>query len=126
MSFRQDRVRLLALLKRTPSLSKEEFSKYWVETHANLLLSVPIVQKNLLKYEQAHANDAIAQNLRQAGLPISEWDGMAVFEAESYDKIMEVLRDPEYIKVVIPDGHNFLEWDKTVLLPLDLATIFDN
>jgi len=56
MSFRTDRVRLVALVKKLDSVSTEEFSRYWVEEHSKVFLSVPIVQTNLLKYEQVRSS----------------------------------------------------------------------
>lgn len=37
------------------------------------------------------------------GLPVAPWHGMAIFEAESYEKIMAIFQDEEYMRVVIPD-----------------------
>lgn len=50
--IRQDRVRLSAIIYRKKGMSVEEFSKYWREEHAKLFANLPIVKKNLLKYEQ--------------------------------------------------------------------------
>lgn len=38
---------------------------------------------------------------------------MAIFEAESYDKIMEVLTHPEYLRTVSPDEPNMLDRSKS-------------
>ena len=40
--------------------------------------------------------------------PTSFW-GMAIFEAESYDKIMEVFSHPDYIRYGLPDEKNILD-----------------
>lgn len=50
--FHTDRVRLLVFLKKREGITKEEFSQYWSGHHAKLFLSLDIVKKNLLKYEQ--------------------------------------------------------------------------
>ncbi|KAJ7678933.1 hypothetical protein DFH06DRAFT_975016 [Mycena polygramma] len=126
MSFRTDRVRLVALLKRKPSLSKEEFHKYWAEKHGPLFSSLEIVKTNLLKYEQAHTNDAVLQQVTQKmGAPMSEWDGMAIFEGESLAKIFEVFTHPEYQEKVIPDEKSFVNREACQMLPLDLLTVID-
>lgn len=39
---------------------------------------------------QSHANDAVNKVLDAMGLHITHWDGVAVLEAESYEKIFEV------------------------------------
>ncbi|KAJ6508005.1 hypothetical protein C8R47DRAFT_1036853 [Mycena vitilis] len=124
MSFRTDRVRLVVLLKRKSSLSKEEFHTYWSEKHGPLFSSLEIVKTNLLKYEQAHTNDAILQQITQMmGAPMSEWDGMAIFEAETYGKIFEVFTHPEYQEKVIPDEKSFMDRESCQMLPLDLFTV---
>ncbi|KAJ6468121.1 hypothetical protein C8R47DRAFT_1151915 [Mycena vitilis] len=89
-AIRTDRVRLILLVKRKPGVSKEEFSRHWTEVHGPLFAGLDIVKKNLLKYEQAHRNDKIAESLQAGGLAVAEWDGMVVFEGESYEKVMEV------------------------------------
>ncbi|KAJ7475960.1 hypothetical protein FB451DRAFT_263796 [Mycena latifolia] len=126
MSFRTDRVRLAILLKRKSTLTEEEFSQYWSGTHAALFSSVDIVKKNLIKYEQAHVNQSVLMQLVQAmGAPMSEWDGMVIFEGESYAKIFEVFQSEEYNRIVVPDEENFLDRQGAQMLPLDLFTVID-
>ncbi|KAJ7761902.1 hypothetical protein DFH07DRAFT_814474 [Mycena maculata] len=126
MSFRTDRVRLAILLKRNPTLTKEEFSQYWLGTHAALFSGLAIVKTNLLKYEQAHTNEPVLLQLAAAmGAPKSEWDGMAIFEAESYVKIFEIFQSEEYQKVVVPDEKHFIVRQASQALPLDLNTVLD-
>ncbi|KAJ7918893.1 hypothetical protein B0H13DRAFT_1458921, partial [Mycena leptocephala] len=86
---RPDRVRLAVLIKRKPGMSVEEFGRYWAEVHGPLFTSLDIVKKNLVKYEQAHSNEEMLQQFQAAGFTKSEWDGMAIMEAESYAKLME-------------------------------------
>ncbi|KAJ7261845.1 hypothetical protein B0H12DRAFT_1013346 [Mycena haematopus] len=128
MSFRTDRVRLAVLFKRKPTISKEEFVKYWAETHGPLFSSLDIVKKNILKYEQAHTNEAVLKQITKmnqlSGAP-NEWDGIAIFEAESYEKISEVIQNEEYQKILVPDGDNFLDVQNCQMLPLDLITFLD-
>jgi hypothetical protein len=106
MSFRTDRVRLAILLKRKATLSREEFRRYWIETHGPLVNSLDVIKTNLLKIEQvrkshdlshpsvekqqAHVNESVIAHLTQMPFGPSEWDGIAILEAESYAKIFEV------------------------------------
>ncbi|KAJ7131587.1 hypothetical protein C8R43DRAFT_1207626 [Mycena crocata] len=127
MSFRTDRVRLAILLKQKPTLSKEDFHKYWSESHGTLFSSLEIVKTNLLKYEQAHMNDAVLQQIFQVmGTPMAEWDGMVIFEGESYEKIFAVFQDAEYQKIIVPDEEKFLDRQSAHMLPLDLFTVVGN
>lgn len=56
MPLRQDRVRLIALIKKADGVSKEEFSRYWAEEHSHIFKANPVAQKNLLKYEQVSSS----------------------------------------------------------------------
>jgi len=51
-SLRTDRVRVVAFIKRKDEVSREQFSRYWREEYAERFTAIPIVRKNLLKYEQ--------------------------------------------------------------------------
>ncbi|KAJ7624329.1 hypothetical protein DFH06DRAFT_1230187 [Mycena polygramma] len=124
MSFaiRTDRVRLVLLVKRKPGVSKEEFTRHWTEIHGPLFTGLDIVKKNLLKYEQAHRNDKMSESLQAGGLPGAEWDGMAIFEGESYEKVMEVVNSDEFKNKIIPDADNFMDVPQIQYIPLDLVT----
>ncbi|KAG5644109.1 hypothetical protein DXG03_009128 [Asterophora parasitica] len=123
--FRTDRVRLIVFLKRRSDLTREEFSHYWNGPHAELFLSLDIVKKNVIKYEQAHVNDKFVKAPLALGLTESDWDGLVVLDGESYEKLFEVFSSEEYAKIVAPDEENFLDRAKVQILPLDLVTVFE-
>ncbi|KAK7033248.1 hypothetical protein R3P38DRAFT_3186788 [Favolaschia claudopus] len=128
MSYRTDRVRIVTLVKRKPGMTREEFHKYWAGTHRELFTSLEITKKNLLKYEQAHTSDAALKQMAEAfGVPImeSEWDGIGVCEAESYDKILEIFHSEEFQKIAEPDADNFMDRPRCQLLPLGVITVID-
>ncbi|KAJ7723221.1 hypothetical protein B0H16DRAFT_1787919 [Mycena metata] len=123
--FRPDRVRLAIMVIRKSGVSKEEFSRYWAEVDGPLFASLDIAKRSLLKYEQGHCNTTVFRSLQAAGMKVVECDGMVVFEAESYEKITEVLRSDEWQKVVVPDAEKFLDFGEAQFLPLDLVTLID-
>ncbi|KAJ7461818.1 hypothetical protein B0H11DRAFT_116613 [Mycena galericulata] len=127
MSFtiRTDRVRLTILLKRKPGMSNEEFSRYWAGEYGSLFASLEIVKTNILKYEQAHLNKEMRECFQGAGFKASEWDGMIVFEAESYAKIMEVLKNEDFQEIAMADAENFIDVPQCQFVPLDLITPID-
>lgn len=49
---RPGRYRVSLLVTPKAEVSREEFHRYWAEHHVPLFRSLPIVKKNLLKYEQ--------------------------------------------------------------------------
>lgn len=134
-------IRITALIKKLPTISTEDFHKYWVrlthlpstitspsshvpqlspraqsEQHASIFLSVPIVRANLTRYSQFHIDAPFASSLSQAGIPIAEYDGGAEFWAESYEAAMAVFQDEEYHRVVVPDEMKFLDREKAVMM----------
>ncbi|KAF5385131.1 hypothetical protein D9615_000970 [Tricholomella constricta] len=123
--FRTDRVRVIVFLKRKPGLTKEEFSRYWQGPHAELFMSLDIVKKNVIKYEQAHVNDKYITAPQAMGLTAPDWDGLVVLDGESYDKLFEIFLSEEYARIVAPDEEHFIDRPKCQILPLDLFTAIE-
>ncbi|KAJ6571157.1 hypothetical protein B0H19DRAFT_1129310 [Mycena capillaripes] len=124
-------------------MSCQARNRYWMEVHGPLFASLDIAKANLLKYEQvcssptesssrfaelvhkAHTNDQMLQSISKAGFKVAEWDGMAIFEAESYEKLMEIFTNEEFLKVVIPDAGKVMDASDLQFMPLDLITPVD-
>ncbi|KAI0344605.1 hypothetical protein BDW22DRAFT_1326392 [Trametopsis cervina] len=120
------RVRIAALFYPAPGVSREEFSRYWLEEHGKIFMSLDIVKKNLTKYEQFHFNLDMNNKLSEAmGTVPSPFWGLVMFEAESYDKIMEVLSHPEYIRLVYPDEGHIMDRSKSQVISGEFATLFE-
>jgi len=66
------------------------------------------------------------QQLKAAGFPNLEADGMAIFEAPTYEKIFKVFQDEDYNKIVVPDEERFLNRGKSLAFPADVIPIFDD
>ncbi|TFK85354.1 hypothetical protein K466DRAFT_646909 [Polyporus arcularius HHB13444] len=126
-SLRTDRARLVVLMAPKPGLSFEEFDRYWLDVHANIFSSIAIVKRNLLKYEQFHLDPKYEGVIAASPLAKSKtpFRGIAIFEATSLDKIFEVFQDEEYLRVVVPDEHNFFDPEKAQILAGPFATIID-
>jgi len=75
---------------------------------------------------QAHGNTEALQQLKDASFPNLEADGMAIFEASSYEKIFEVFTDEDYKKTVVPDEEKFLNKSKSLAFPADIVPVFDD
>ncbi|KAJ6609203.1 hypothetical protein B0H10DRAFT_1814201, partial [Mycena sp. CBHHK59/15] len=128
ISFRADRVRLVALIKRKSTLSKEEFSRLvlvWKTWRSIFVLD--IVKTNLVKYEQVRPLGApLSSQFKNMGAPMTDWDGMAIFRRELCQDLRGlVFQSEEYAKVVIPDEEQFLGRKGSQLFPLDLITVID-
>lgn len=55
----------------------------------------------------------------------STFYGMAIFEAESYEKLLQVFSDPEYRRVVFPDEKTILDRTKSQVVAGQYATFVD-
>ena len=64
--------------------------------------------------------------MTDAGWPHMDCDGMAIFEASSYQKIFEVFMDDDYKKIVVPDEEKFLDKSKSLAFPADVISVFDD
>jgi hypothetical protein len=80
---------------------------------------------SLILVVQGHTNHKIIKILEGTGLHTAQWAGLAIYEADSYEKIFAIFRDEEYLKVVLPDQKKFVDREGSQVLPVDLATILD-
>ncbi|KAF9237073.1 hypothetical protein BU15DRAFT_49272 [Melanogaster broomeanus] len=96
MSLRTDRVRITVSFKRKEGISKEEFENFWLNEYFKLFNSLDIVKSNILKYEQAHANEVINKAIAEVGLPVAPFDAQATIEAATFEALMAVFTSEEY------------------------------
>lgn len=57
---------------------------------------------------------------------MADCDGIAVFEAPTYEKLFECFQDEDYKKTVVPDEEKFLDRARTTAFPVDIVPIFDD
>lgn len=50
---------------------------------------------------------------------------MGIFEAESFEKMMEIFTDPEYLERIVPDELRFFNKELMEVSAGQLATIID-
>ncbi|EEB96068.1 hypothetical protein MPER_04860, partial [Moniliophthora perniciosa FA553] len=100
-TLRKDRVRLVVFVKRKAGMSFEDWSNYFLKTHGPIFLNTQIAKQNLIRYEQLHVNQAAKQLFEAAGYKVPEFDGVVVFEAESYEKIVATITSEEWFREVI-------------------------
>ncbi|KAF5344879.1 hypothetical protein D9758_011553 [Tetrapyrgos nigripes] len=124
-TLRTDRVRLLVLITKNSSISREEFERYWLEHHSQLLLSLEIFKKNVLKYEQLHINQQTKDLLQSLGAALIECDGVVILEAESYEKLFETFNDARFKAIIEPNEKKFLDPSRTKIIPLDFVAFID-
>lgn len=64
--------------------------------------------------------------MKDSGYPVADYDGIAIFEGPSYEKIIECFKDEEYQKVVEPDADKFMDRTRTTAVPMDIFSIFSD
>lgn len=74
----------------------------------------------------AHANGDALQQLKETGFGTIEADGIAIFEANTYEKMYEIFTDEDLKKTVVSDEEQFLDRGKSLAIPLDIVPIFDD
>src|SRR5262245_37793034 len=105
-------VKLSFCLRRLPNLSREQFQKYWFETHA------PLVRKNqaalrIQRYVQTHSlpTDA-ADSLRASRGGPAGYDGVAELWWKDEADIAAALATPEGVeagRVLLEDERKFID-----------------
>ena len=75
---------------------------------------------------QVHVDEGVSTKLKEMGLGLLEADGMAIFEAISWDKLLEVFQDQEYQNVVVPDEEKFIDRKKALAFPSSVVPVFDD
>ena len=92
-------VKLVYCIRKNPSMTKQEFHKYWREDHEKLVKSF-VKALNADKYVQSHTmdiplNEAIMNGRGMLGEP---YDGITEIWWESIDKLLETLNMEEFQK----------------------------
>lgn len=92
-------------------MSFEDWSNYWLKTHGPIFLNTQIAKQNLIRYEQLHVNQTAKQMFEAAGYKVPDFDGVVVFEAESYEKLVATITSEEWFREVIADGDKIFDQD---------------
>jgi uncharacterized protein (TIGR02118 family) len=88
-------IKLSFCLHRLPHLSREEFQRYWRDTHASLVRknSAPL---RIRRYVQTHAAATELNEAVRAGRNAPEmYDGVAELWWESFDELQAAMTSPE-------------------------------
>jgi uncharacterized protein (TIGR02118 family) len=105
-------IKLTFCLRRLPHLTRDDFQRYWRETHAPLV-AARAKTLGILKYEQVHAGfdemSAAARASREASEP---YDGIAEIWFESEDAMRANGQNPgvaEAARELLEDERNFID-----------------
>ncbi|MEZ5169335.1 MAG: EthD domain-containing protein [Acidimicrobiia bacterium] len=121
-------IKLIALVKRNPALSREEFHRHWREHHGPLIRDSEAANRYVLRYEQNHRLDDDYERdgtgIGDAGFDGQSFDGLAVQWFRSVDDFWAMVADPDYQAEVGPDEQHMLDFAATVFLLTDEEETF--
>ncbi|KAK7051625.1 hypothetical protein VNI00_004604 [Paramarasmius palmivorus] len=124
--FQTDRIRTLIFCKKKPSVSDEEFSRYWLEEHSRVFMKHMGGKAGLIRYQQMHVNKRESARFKDMGVPVLEgYDGVVLFDLESFDQFTEHWSSPEYLSDVVPDEEKFCDRKSAILLRVKIASVFE-
>ncbi len=111
-------VKLSFPLRRLPNLTREQFQKYWYETHGPLVRSHAKTLK-IKRYVQVHTlSDPLNAVLRQSREALEEFDGVAELWWESRGDFESALAAPEGQKaaaILLEDERKFIDLKRSAL-----------
>jgi hypothetical protein len=109
-------IKLTFALVRLPHLSRDEFQRYWFETHAPLVASVKETLR-IRRYVQLHSLPAeVSEPLRIARAGPEGFDGVAQLWWDSFEAM--ATRDPaaaEAGRLLLEDERKFIDLTKSPL-----------
>ena len=104
-------ITMIVYVRRAKGMTREEFSRYWHENHAPLVLGTPEFMRHVRKYIQYHFAEGEAAPGSLFGDIADDYDGVGVIWFDSRESMNEALNEPVYLKNVKPDEHVFIDLD---------------
>ncbi len=105
-------IKLTFCLRRLPPLSREDFQRYWLETHAPLV-AARASTLGIVKYEQLHAGfDALSAAIRVSRTAPEPFDGIAEIWFESEAAMAAAGQNPGAAKAareLLEDERKFID-----------------
>jgi uncharacterized protein (TIGR02118 family) len=127
-------IKMMILVKRNPRLTREEFSKYWLENHGPLVASFTECSRYMRKYVQNHivlSDPTLAEKasatIGPPSKPVPEADFDGIVEAW-YDSIEDLQRagaGERYLEVIRQDENRFVDHATSVVLMVEEIVVFD-
>jgi uncharacterized protein (TIGR02118 family) len=93
-----------SMIRRLPSLSKEQFIEHHRQRHAPLFASTPAAQRYVRRYTIEHPRPN-----RTPGLPDTTFDAVVRMWFENRRDLIAMFSSPSYWKVIRPDEKRFFE-----------------
>ena len=103
-------IKVSAFLTRRTDLTREQFSQYWKDKHASLVMSLDSFTSSVRHYTQQHSLNNVP-----GGFPIAPYDGVAELWLDDLSSLVTMSAHQDYASIVAKDEENFLDRTKTVI-----------
>ena len=111
-------IKLVYCLRRLPNLSREEFQRYWLETHGALVRERAQTLR-IRRYIQVHTLEgSINDALRESRDALEAYDGVAELWWESVEEFVTATASPEGRKAgeeLLEDERRFIDMERSAL-----------
>ncbi|MDB4778003.1 EthD domain-containing protein [bacterium] len=114
-------IKICYLMRRLPSLSREEFQSYWSEKHPQAAPEDAFAALGVKRYVQVLPLETEARDLvvgPRTGL-IEPFDGIAelwVDSLEALERNWSTDKAREYVQIFFEDEQNFIDWTRSTIL----------
>jgi len=99
-------IKLVVMIKRKPSMSKEDFHRYWSDPHAEQVLGCADFKRHIRRYVQSHV---VTEEGIKLPWEVSEYDGQADLCFDSVEEMNAALNEPRFLAEVHPDDATFID-----------------
>jgi uncharacterized protein (TIGR02118 family) len=99
---------VLVAAKRLPHLSVEEFTRYWLEDHAPLVLNVEPFARHLRRYVIYPLNGMSDTSDFVLG-QFPGYDGIGELRFDDLKAMKTAFAEPKYLEIIRPDEDKFLD-----------------
>jgi uncharacterized protein (TIGR02118 family) len=103
-------IKMTAFLTRKPDLSQEQFSAYWRNKHASLVLSLAPFTSLVRRYVQQRPAEGVSNQL-----PLAPHDGIAEIWFDNLSDFLKLIGNELFLSVVAKDKENFLDRSRTAI-----------
>jgi uncharacterized protein (TIGR02118 family) len=115
-------IKIVYCLRRKADISREDFQKYWLETHAEFGKNIPGVKR----YIQVHALSGDLADMMSEGHPAGRneaFDGVAELWFEEED--LRALPGTKGALDAVQDEANFIDFERSVIFLAEEHIIVD-
>jgi uncharacterized protein (TIGR02118 family) len=112
-------VKLIACARRKPGITRDEFSRYWLENHGPLVRSVPEFMRHVRRYVQCH----IVSDSGPLGAS-SDCDGVAELWFDNLEGLRQAFNEPRYLEIIRPDELKFVDLRSRVTFVTEEVSIY--